>query len=70
MPLGHAWCNVKCIVRSVVDDLVPLTVRAHFLDDRSSSTALVACNLALREHAREYLGRRMECDDPGKLCVL
>jgi hypothetical protein len=39
----------------VVNNLLAMTMGTILDDNFAATTALVACHLALREHAREYL---------------
>lgn len=55
MALGHARCNVQGIMRTMVNNLVSLTVRARPFDDFAPALAVVARHLTLREHAGENL---------------
>ena len=55
MTLWNTLRDLERVMLGVVHDLVAITVRALFPDDRPPSTALIARHLRLRDHARHDL---------------
>lgn len=52
---GTTFLYLQGELCGVVQDLGPLTVRTHVLDDLSPPSAIIAGYLGLSEHSREYL---------------